>query len=138
MEQWETLCRQNGVLQKGWEDSTTQEHTLLLEDPPSLWAELQEEDHVGVSDGHLGRRKTVCHLCRRLCLIGMGHAVERCCKLYHVCVAEKESAWWTRAALRWYHFGAPWKRIAVNVAGILLPPDSYWTATWGTATTEVA
>ena len=34
-----------------------------------------------------------------------------------VYVAEKESERRTRAALRWYQFGAPWEGMAVDVAG---------------------
>ena len=41
------------------------------------------------------------------------------CELYHVYVAEKESELRTRAALRWYQFGAPWEGMAVDVAGAL-------------------
>ena len=44
------------------------------------------------------------------------HEVEWC-KLYHVYVAEKESERRTRAALRWYQFGAPWEGMVVDVAG---------------------
>ena len=50
----------------------------------------------------------------------MGQGVEEwCCKLYHVGVVEKESERRTRAALRWYQFGAPWERMAVDIAGPL-------------------
>ena len=104
---------QDGVLQKGVEDAATQQ-TWLLVNPFSLQVELLEEAHAGVSGGHQGRRKTL--LCRHLCWVGIGHEMEWC-ELYHVYVAEKESERRTRAALRWYQFGTPWERMAVDVAG---------------------
>ena len=116
MEEGEKSCGekqhvQDGVLQKGVEDAATQQ-TWLLVNPFSLQVELLEEAHAGVSGGHQGRRKTL------LCLswVGMRHEVEWC-ELYHVYVAEKESERRTRAALRWYQFGAPWEGMAVDVAG---------------------
>ena len=45
--------------------------------------------------------------------------VEWCCKLFHVGVAEKESGRCTRAARRWYQFGIPRERMAVDVAEAL-------------------
>ena len=120
MEEGEKSCGekqhvQDGVLQKGVEDAATQQ-TWLLVTPFSLQVELLEEAHAGVSGGQLGRRKTLRSLCRRLCWVGMRHEVEWC-ELYHVYVAEKESERRTRAALRWYQFGAPWEGMAVDVAG---------------------
>ena len=47
----------------------------------------------------------------------MGQKIEWCCKLYHVGVVEKESEQRTRAVLRWYQFGAPCERMAVDIAG---------------------
>ena len=107
VEQGETRHVQDGVLQKGVEDAATQQ-TWLLVNTFSLQVELLEEAHAGVSGGHQGRRKALCRLCRRLCWIGMRHEVEWS-ELYHVNVAEKESERRTRAALRWYQFGAPWE-----------------------------
>ena len=118
MELWETLRRQDDVLQRRVEDAATQ-HTWLLVNLFSLQVELLEEAHAGVYGGHLGRRKILCYLYRRLCYIGMVQEVEWCCKLYHVCVAEKEPGRCTRAAVRWYQLGAPWERMAVDVAGAL-------------------
>ena len=115
VEQGETLHVQDGVLQKGVEDAA-RDDTWLLVNPFSLQVELLEEAHAGISTGHLGHRKTLCRLCRLLCWIGMGQEVEWC-ELYHVYVAEKESEPCTRAALRWYQFGAPWEGMAVDVAG---------------------
>lgn len=83
VEQWETLCIQNGMLQKCWEDAVTHKRSWLLVNSLSLWAELLEEDSVGISGGHLGRKKILCHLCRCLCWISMGQEVEWCYKLYH-------------------------------------------------------
>ena len=90
---------QHGVLQKGVEDAAW-ELTWLLVNSCSLQIELLEEAHAGISGGHLGSKKTMHHLCQRLCWVGMGHEVEWCCKLYHIYVAEKESEQRTRAALR--------------------------------------
>ena len=87
VEQWETLRVQDNM-----KDAVTHERSWLLVNPPSLWAELLEEAHVGVFGGHLGPRKTTCQLCQCLSWIGMEQEVEWCCKLYHVGVAEKESA----------------------------------------------
>ena len=115
VEQGETLHVIDGVWQKHVEDAVTQ-HTWLLVNPFSLQVELMEEVHAGVSGGHLGRRKTLCRLCRRLCWIGTGQGVEWCCKLYHVGVVEKESERGTTAAVRWYQFGAPWEKIVVDIA----------------------
>ena len=55
VEQW----AQDGVFQKGWEDAAAHKRSWLLVNPLSLPTELLEEDHVGVSGGYLGRRKTV-------------------------------------------------------------------------------
>ena len=57
VEQWEILSVQDGMLQQGWE------HSWLLVNPLSLRAKLLKEAHAGVSSGHLGRRKTLYHLC---------------------------------------------------------------------------
>ena len=77
VEQWGMLHVQDGVLQKDVEDAATQQ-TGLLVNPLSLQVELLEEAHAGVSDGQLGRRKTLRSLCRRLCWVGMRHEVEWC------------------------------------------------------------
>ena len=113
VEQGKTLHVQDSMLQKG---AATHERLWLQ---LSLQGELLEEAHGGVFGGHLGRRKTLCRQCRRLCWIGKGQEVEWCCKLYHIGVAEKKSGRHTRAALRWYQFGAPWQRMAVDIAGPL-------------------
>ena len=114
VEQEEMLHIQDGVWQKCVEDAATQQ-TWLLVNPFSLQVEFLEEAHAGVSGGHLERKKTL----RRLCWVGMGQRVVEWCKLYHVYVAEKESERRTRAALRWYQFGAPWVRMAVDIVGPL-------------------
>ena len=115
VEQEEMLHIQAGVWLRRVEEAATQQ-TWLLVNPFSLQAEFLEEAHAGVSGGHLERRKTL----RRLCWVGMGQGVEEwCCKLYHVGVVEKESERRTRAALRWYQFGAPWERMALDIAGPL-------------------
>ena len=115
VEQEEMLHIQDGVWRRRVEEAATQQAWLLV-NPFFLQVELLEEAHAGVSGGQLGRRKTLRSLCRRLCWVGMRYEVEWC-KLYHVYVAEKESERRTRAALRWYQFGAPWEGMAVDVAG---------------------
>ena len=82
VEQWETLSVQYSMLQKGWEDATTQEHTWLLVVPLSRRADLLQEAHAGVSGGHLGRKKTLCRLHQRLYWVGMMWRNSANCAMY--------------------------------------------------------
>ena len=73
------------MLQQGWKRS------WFLVNPLFLRAELLQETHAGISGRHLGRRKTLCRLCRRLCWISMRQDMEWC-KLCLFCAAKKRQA----------------------------------------------
>ncbi|ROT85912.1 hypothetical protein C7M84_003952 [Penaeus vannamei] len=117
VDQWETLRLENGVLQRSWVDAATGKQQWLIVAPLSRREGLLKEVHNGKTSGHLGIKRTMEKLRRRVYWVGLRQDVQEWCRTCQVCAAKKGPAQKTRAPLQLYQAGAPMERMAVDIAG---------------------
>ncbi|ROT63006.1 hypothetical protein C7M84_019127 [Penaeus vannamei] len=97
VDQWEALRLENGVLQRSWVDAVTGKQQWLIVAPLSRREGLLKEVHSGKTSGHLGIKRTMEKLRRRVYWVGLQQDVQEWCR---TCQA-----------------GAPMERMAVDIAG---------------------
>jgi len=117
VDQWEALRLENGVLQRSWVDAATGKQQWLIVAPLSRREGLLKEVHNGKTSGHLGIKRTMEKLRRRVYWVGLRQDVQEWCRTCQVCAAKKGPAQKTRAPLQLYQAGAPMERMAVDIAG---------------------
>lgn len=115
--QWDSLEIKDGVLFRKWETPKGDQTTLQLIVPRKQVASLLRYIHDGVSGGHLGVKKTLEKLRQRFYWIHCREDVEDWCKKCTTCASVKGPQTRSKGKLKLYNVGAPWERIAVDVAG---------------------
>ncbi|CAK1587170.1 unnamed protein product [Parnassius mnemosyne] len=73
--------------------------------------------HSGCSGGHLGVKRTLLKIRERFYWVHCRDDVEDWCRKCTSCAAVKGPQIRSRGALKLYNVGAPWERIAIDVAG---------------------
>jgi len=99
VDQWEALRLENGVLQRSWVDAATGKQQWLIVAPLSRREGLLKEVHNGKTSGHLGIKRTMEKLRRRVYWVGLRQDVQEWCRTCQVCAAKKGPAQKTRAPL---------------------------------------
>ena len=115
--QWDSLTLDNGVLYRKWETNNGKEFTLQVIIPRSKVAPLLRHIHDGVSGGHLGVRKTLLKVRQRFYWLHCREDVEDWCRKCTACASVKGPQTRTKGKMKLYNVGAPWERIAIDVAG---------------------
>lgn len=115
--QWHSLQLVDGTLYRNWEAADGKSSRLQLVLPQSEVPKVLDEIHGGASGGHLGINKTITKIRERFYWVNIRDDVENWCRKCDVCAACKGPRRRTRAEMKLYNVGAPFERIAIDVAG---------------------
>jgi RNase H-like domain found in reverse transcriptase/Reverse transcriptase (RNA-dependent DNA polymerase)/Integrase zinc binding domain/Integrase core domain/gag-polyprotein putative aspartyl protease len=115
--QWDTLIFENEVLKRVWESPDGKLKILQVIVPKSRISEVLKEVHNGVSGGHLGINKTVAKIRERFYWLRCRMDVLDWCHRCNDCAQSKGPKTRSRGRMRQYNVGAPFERIAIDVAG---------------------
>ena len=80
-------------------------------------SKVLQEVHNGVSGGHFGVNKTLNKVRERFYWISSRQDVEAWCRKCKACAATKGPPTRSRGQLKQYNVGAPFERIAIDIAG---------------------
>lgn len=119
VEQWATLKPDHGVLLKRWENARGDDSSWLLVVPRSLRVELLREIHAGLTNGHLGEKKSLSRLHQSFYWVRMHANVEEWCRVCNTCCTKKGPARNTRVPLQLHQVGPPIERLAMDIAAPL-------------------
>ena len=115
--QWDSLRIIDGLLKRAWESPDGKEVTMRLVIPRCRVSKVLQEVHNGVSGGHFGVNKTLNKVRERFYWISSRQDVEAWCRKCKVCAATKGPQTRSRGQLKQYNVGAPFERIAIDIAG---------------------
>ena len=115
--QWESLVFHNDVLCRKWESANGKEAHLQVIVPRKRVSDVLRSFHDGTSGGHLGVKRTLMKIRQRFYWINCREDVEDWCRKCTNCSSVKGPHTRSRGALKLYNVGAPWERIALDVAG---------------------
>lgn len=115
--QWKSLVVENGLLKRKWESADGRTTISQLIVPKTRVLEVLNMIHNGSSGGHLGVNKTLDQIRRRYYWVNCREDVEEWIRKCAVCGASKSPALKTRGKMKQYISGAPFERIAIDVAG---------------------
>lgn len=115
--QWKSLVIHNGLLCRKWETTRGHDSYLQLVLPRLKVKEILQEFHGGVTGGHLGVKKTLMKIKQRFYWLHCREDVEDWCRKCTKCASVKGPQTRSRGALKLYNVGAPWERIALDIAG---------------------
>ncbi|UYV69434.1 K02A2.6-like, partial [Cordylochernes scorpioides] len=115
--QWDSLSIDNGLLKRIWESADGRSKTMQLVVPKVQVPNVLREIHDGVSGAHFGINKTLKKVRERFYWVYYHEDVERWSKKCYRCAASKGPKTRFRGVMREYNMGAPFERIAIDVAG---------------------
>lgn len=115
--QWNSLVIQDGVLCRKWENARGDSCHLQMVVPKAKVPDVLRLYHDGCSGGHMGVKRTLLKIRERFYWIHCRDDVEDWCRKCTSCAAVKGPHTRSRGALKVYNVGAPWERIALDVAG---------------------
>ncbi|CAK1599862.1 unnamed protein product [Parnassius mnemosyne] len=115
--EWDSLLIQDGVLCRKWENGRGDRCHLQMVVPKAKVPVVLQLYHSGCSGGHLGVKRTLLKIRERFYWVHCRDDVEDWCRKCTNCAAAKEPQIRSRGALKLYNVGAPWERIAIDVAG---------------------
>ncbi|KAJ8703953.1 hypothetical protein PYW07_013247 [Mythimna separata] len=115
--QWDSLVLENDVLCRKWESNDGKEVTTQVIVPRREVVPLLQEIHDGASGGHLGIKKTLLKVRQRYYWLNCREDIEQWCRKCTACASVKGPQTRSRGKLQLYNVGAPWERIAIDVAG---------------------
>jgi hypothetical protein len=114
---WKSLAVRNGILECNWESANGRSQIAQIVFPLSRVKDVLTELHGGSSGGHLGVNKSLNKLRQRYYWLQARGNIERWCRLYDICAASHDPQTRNQGQLHQYNVGAPFERIAINVAG---------------------
>lgn len=115
--QWQTLSLHDGCLYRIWESEDGRTSTKLLVVPRKRIEEIIAEYHNGSSGGHLGNTKTVEKIKKRFYWVGCQESVADWIRRCDRCIKAKGPSRRSHGKMRQYNAGAPFERIAMDIAG---------------------
>lgn len=115
--QWDSLVLQEGVLCRKWENARGDSCHLQMVVPRAKVPDVLKLYHDGCSGSHMGVKRTLLKIRERFYWIHCRDDVEDWCRKCTSCAAVKGPHTRSRGALKLYNVGAPWERIALDVAG---------------------
>ena len=115
--QWDSLTLESGILKRRWESLNGRNIRIQTVLPRSRVKEVLEELHGGTSGGHLGVNKTIDRVRERFYWLHMRQDVEDWCRRCSSCAASKGPRVRSRGELQKYVVGAPFERVAMDIAG---------------------
>lgn len=115
--QWNSLRLENGLLKRAWESPDGKQIRMQLLVPKKRVKMLLTEMHGGISGGHLGINKTIEKVRHRFYWPQCRQDVEEFCRTCDDCGATKGPQTRSKGPMRQYIVGAPFERIAIDIAG---------------------
>lgn len=115
--QWDSLVMESGVLKRKWETANGKSFRFQIVVPRVRVKEVLDELHSGSSGGHLGVNKTLSKVRERFYWIHMRQDVEDWCRRCTRCAGSKGPRTRSRGEMQQYVVGAPFERIAMDIAG---------------------
>jgi hypothetical protein len=115
--QWKSFALRDGVLVRRWESADGRKKTAQVVVPQSKVEEVLTELHGGASGGHLGANKTMNKVRQRYYWLRLRDDVERWCRQCDACAASRGPRTRSRGLMHQYNVGAPFERIAIDIAG---------------------
>jgi hypothetical protein len=115
--QWNSLSVTNGILERNWESTNGRSKTAQIVIPRSRVQDVLTELHGGPSGGHLGVNKTLNKVRQRFYWLQARADVEKWCRQCDTCAASRGPRTRNRGQMHQYNVGAPFERIAIDVAG---------------------
>ncbi|UYV66258.1 K02A2.6-like [Cordylochernes scorpioides] len=114
---WNSLTLRDGVLYRKWESDDGKHESWKLVLPRSHVPLALQEMHSSPTGGHFGIRKTLAKARERFCWPESRADVEKWCRNCTQCSARKGPTTRSKGKLKIYNVGAPFERIAIDVAG---------------------
>ncbi|UYV62799.1 K02A2.6-like [Cordylochernes scorpioides] len=115
--QWDSLRVENGLLKRVWESADGRSTKMQLVVPKVKIPCVLREVHSGASGSHFGVTKTLRKVRERFYWVYCREDVENWCRRCTTCAASKGPQTRSRGKMREYNVGAPFERIAIDVAG---------------------
>lgn len=115
--QWNSLVIEDGVLRRVLESADGSERKRQLLVPKKRIPEVLKELHDGISGGHLGVHKTLEKTRQRFYWVRQKEDVKDWCRKCVTCASANGPQKRRVAPMRQYNVGAPFERIAIDVAG---------------------
>lgn len=115
--QWDSLHLENGLLKRKWESANGSKYVMQIVVPKSRTTDVLQEMHGGPTGGHMGMNKTLDRIRSKFYWVHARSDVENWCRNCTVCAAVKGPRRRLRGPMQVYNVGAPFERIAVDIAG---------------------
>jgi predicted aspartyl protease len=122
--QWDSLRVENGLLKRAWESVDGKAVTMQLVLPKCRVKEVLQEIHGGTSGAHFGVNKTLGKIRERFYWVNARDDIETWCRKCATCAASKGPRTRSRGLMKQYNVGAPFERIAFDIAGPFPVTDS--------------
>ncbi|UYV82560.1 K02A2.6-like, partial [Cordylochernes scorpioides] len=114
---WNSLTLRDGVLYRKWESEDGKHESWKLVLPRSHVPLALQEMHSSPTGGHFGIRKTLAKAREKFFWPESRADVEKWCRNCTQCSARKGPTTRSKGKLKIYNVGAPFERIAIDVAG---------------------
>lgn len=115
--QWNSLIVEDGIMKRVWESNDGKEKRHQTVVPQRKIYEVLKEYHDGISGGHFGINKTLAKIRQRFYWLKCRDDVEDWCRKCKDCISSKGPKLRSRGHMKQYVVGAPFERVAVDVAG---------------------
>ena len=120
--QWNRLILKDNVLYREWFDPRVKQPVLQLVIPPSMKEDLFSQLHKQKWSGHLGIKRTLGRMRRRMYWAGYKADIHRLCRECPECQRRKSPNKKARHPLKKYAVGLPLERVGLDILGPL--PES--------------
>jgi hypothetical protein len=115
--QWRLLAVRNGILERNWESANGRSKIAQIVVPRSRVKDVLIELHDGPSGGHLVVNKILNKVWHIFYWLQATTDVEKCCKQCNTRAASRGPRTRNRGQMHQYNVGAPFQRIAIDIAG---------------------
>jgi len=115
--QWKSLVLRNGVLVRHWESADVKKKTTQVVTAHSKVKEVLVEMHGGTSGGPLGVKKSIDKIRQRYYWLHLKVDVQRWRQQCDTSAASRGPRTRSRGLMHQYNVGAPFKKIAIDIAG---------------------
>jgi hypothetical protein len=120
--QWKPLAVRDSVLERHWQSANRKKKMAQRVISHSDVKEVLAEMHMGTHRGYLGTNKTIDKVQQRYYRLHLRGDVERWCQQCDICATSQGTRPRSQGLMHQYEVGAPFKRIAKDIAGPL--PES--------------
>lgn len=115
--QWDSIVEDKGILKRVLESATGDQKRLQIIVPRKRIPEVLQQLHDGASGGHFGVHKTLEKVRERFYWPNLKEDVKNWCRNCTVCASANGPLHRRKAPMQKYNVGAPFERIAIDIAG---------------------